>query len=210
MTESSRSKTIWCNHFKCIFYIYINPYFSGMNKIEYRQNKQIYDDYYINRMITHNIRIINNWKETETEIIKTEILKPDDVPAHSSCVMIYGTDNADIIITQYFSRLFGLWITSCLLSWCVIRFNKGVYCLTSKATWFIFNVVDWQVLELCKTLLPFQNILHPFYFDWIFYLGNSGLLIWRNILKISTFQNCQAKHEMDKIRTQEIPQLKNS
>lgn len=76
MTVSPRN--IWCNLFNAFSIIKLTHISLGW--IEYRQNKQSYDDYYINSMITHNIRIINNWKETETEIIKTEILKPDDVP----------------------------------------------------------------------------------------------------------------------------------
>lgn len=42
-------------------------------------------------MIAHNKRIINNWKETEAEIIKTETFKPDDVPTVAALWFIAQT-----------------------------------------------------------------------------------------------------------------------
>lgn len=60
-------------------------------RIEFCQNKQHYYARYINRPIAHNIRIINNWKETETEIIKTETIKPDDLPTVAALWFIAQT-----------------------------------------------------------------------------------------------------------------------
>lgn len=82
-------------------------------------------------MIAHNIRIINNRKETETEIIKTETVKPDDATTVAARYDLWHRQYR-YIITQYFSRLVGSWIILCLFSWCIMWFNKGVYCFDIK------------------------------------------------------------------------------